>query len=597
MAPRSSLHLILCLAAACSAAPPPRPPGRAARAEVAAPRPLRVDPANYPAVAARSGGAPILGAAEGGGSLWLALSPEPRPREALLLGPTGAIRLKVASALVPPPARRPTRGGSAARAVADAAASSSLGLDLGSVTTTIDGEPPLEGSGALAAATLASLRGAPVSSKAVVLGGVLPDGTLALPHLGPATIERAAAAGASRIGFPAGMRHSREPGSGKRVDLVELAASHHVTAVEVTDVAAAYRFLTGRTLPQPRPLEEQRMELAGDIEGRVEAACDRWRARLAPEWARVLQRGEAGLSDPLRRLGERAGKLVAAAERDRTEGLFAPALHRFVGAYRLSRQLARAAAPGSGPGAEALAAEAAALGGDIDRALAKAVREAPASLGAALGAAARIRTLLAARRQVQLAAAATATPRRYFAREAAARTLFFRAEDAAAIEGSWGRPAHLEPRRAGALIAGYRAAAAAMAAAAGGDSEPAVALPAGGEAALLGKLAAARADEQRAWSRLARARLLALELHPVTRQVTSVGEPKALSRLLDRADRAALASARVAEVAAGEVPVAARLAYQAARSVRDGDAADKIEALELYWSVGARCELAALLSR
>jgi hypothetical protein len=70
-----------------------------------------------------------------------------------------------------------------------------------------------------------------------------------------------------------------------------------------------------------------------------------------------------------------------------------------------------------------------------------------------------------------------------------------------------------------------------------------------------------------------------------------------LASLLERADRAARAHARAARVAAGAIPVAARVAYQRAIALRSGDAASRVEALAALWAASAASRLAATLAR
>ena len=83
----------------------------------------------------------------------------------------------------------------------------------------------------------------------------------------------------------------------------------------------------------------------------------------------------------------------------------------------------------------------------------------------------------------------------------------------------------------------------------------------------------------------------------LTGRATSVEHEKAFMNMLATAERKARENARAASVAAGSIPVQARIAYQNARILREGDLADKLQALEAYWASSAYSQTAVMLAR
>jgi uncharacterized protein len=77
----------------------------------------------------------------------------------------------------------------------------------------------------------------------------------------------------------------------------------------------------------------------------------------------------------------------------------------------------------------------------------------------------------------------------------------------------------------------------------------------------------------------------------------SVEHEKAFLHMLGTAERTARENARAAQVAAGAIPVQARIAYQQARVLREGALADKLAALETFWASSAYSQTAVMLAR
>ncbi len=109
-------------------------------------------------------------------------------------------------------------------------------------------------------------------------------------------------------------------------------------------------------------------------------------------------------------------------------------------------------------------------------------------------------------------------------------------------------------------------------------------------------LAIARHAFERTGDALARARRLRPQLNHWTGQVASVGRPSRLRTALTLAEAAARRQATAARVAIGSIPLGARLAFQAARSLSRGDRAERFKAVELFQTASAECRLAVLVA-
>jgi hypothetical protein len=80
-------------------------------------------------------------------------------------------------------------------------------------------------------------------------------------------------------------------------------------------------------------------------------------------------------------------------------------------------------------------------------------------------------------------------------------------------------------------------------------------------------------------------------------KIARVEHDKAFTFMLAAAERSARASAHEAKIAAGAIPVQAKLAYQLAQVERDGDLGDKLDALSEYWAATAFSQTAVMLAR
>jgi hypothetical protein len=82
-----------------------------------------------------------------------------------------------------------------------------------------------------------------------------------------------------------------------------------------------------------------------------------------------------------------------------------------------------------------------------------------------------------------------------------------------------------------------------------------------------------------------------------TGRAEKVEHEKAFINMLSVAEKKARENAQGAKISAGSIPVQARIAYQQARVLREGDLADKLLALEAFWQSSAYSQTAIMLAR
>jgi hypothetical protein len=90
---------------------------------------------------------------------------------------------------------------------------------------------------------------------------------------------------------------------------------------------------------------------------------------------------------------------------------------------------------------------------------------------------------------------------------------------------------------------------------------------------------------------------LGVQNDPINGTPIAVEHDKAFMHVLASAERKARENARAAKIATGSIPIQARLAYQNARVLREGDLDDKLRALEAYWSASVYSQTAQMLAR
>jgi len=110
-------------------------------------------------------------------------------------------------------------------------------------------------------------------------------------------------------------------------------------------------------------------------------------------------------------------------------------------------------------------------------------------------------------------------------------------------------------------------------------------------------LAAAQLAYFKASTLISKRYSLGVENDMYSGRAVSVTYEKAFMSMMTSAERKARENARSAKVATGSIPVQARIAYQDAKLLREGDLADKLAALELYWKSSVYSQTAVMLAR
>ena len=126
------------------------------------------------------------------------------------------------------------------------------------------------------ASMMAALRGKGVKSDVTMTGTVNPDGTIGPVGGIPRKLRAAAKAGKKVVGYPTGQQFSRDPRTGKMVDLKRLAGKLGVQAVEVNDLYEAYELLTGDRIDRPEALSKAQMALPPHVNQAVQGRAKAW---------------------------------------------------------------------------------------------------------------------------------------------------------------------------------------------------------------------------------------------------------------------------------------------------------------------------------
>jgi uncharacterized protein len=90
---------------------------------------------------------------------------------------------------------------------------------------------------------------------------------------------------------------------------------------------------------------------------------------------------------------------------------------------------------------------------------------------------------------------------------------------------------------------------------------------------------------------------LGVQNDPISGISLSVEHDKAFMHMLTSAERKARENARAAKIATGAIPIQARITYQNARVLREGDLDDKLRALEGFWASSVYSQTAQMLAR
>jgi len=549
-------------------------------------------------------------------------------------------------------------------------ASSTLGKDLTDVKFAADAAGNVDGasaSGLMTAGFLAALTGTKIDGAATMTGIINPDGTIG-PVAGiPQTFTGAIAKGKKRLGYPIGMRHAQDVESGHSVDLVALAKAKGAKAIEISDVYAAYRLMTGQKLPRPVPVDDSEMQLEHEVVVAFETKYVGWQTQVSSAWERILELDSAGRLPPsLANLSKAARDEATEAEKLRKQGV-APAAYRhivtawiYAASATSTADILESTIAGDVTGAKAKLHEVAALTGTTEQVLRKIGALKPATIGGHLqmlsafdraitglaasmqsddslaaarayldGLAGLVKTRLAepeiteqtvakvapAVLQATRSAAATLTAvegidiegvrsldymtslpdvKRLavsFQSAAAANVTYFETLMGITDDITRNRVAVMEPDYLTAFVAANLARTSGL---------PEALKQQWGDGSLswaLLSLASARLAYFKASLLISKWYSLDVQNDWLTGQPTAVGHEQAFTSLLLTAERKAREYARAAKVATGSIPVQARIAYQNARSLRQGGLADKLAALEAFWQSSAYAQAAVMLAR
>ena len=128
-------------------------------------------------------------------------------------------------------------------------------------------------------AVIAALRGDAVRPDATLTGTINPDGSIGPVDGVVQKFGAAMKAGKRWLGYPAGMRYTKDLVTGKMVDLELFAKEHGAIAEEVADLQSAYALLTRRRLPLRAPLDPEDLALGEDTGRLLLLKAETWRAR------------------------------------------------------------------------------------------------------------------------------------------------------------------------------------------------------------------------------------------------------------------------------------------------------------------------------
>ncbi len=136
---------------------------------------------------------------------------------------------------------------------------------------------------ALATAFIAAATGQDLADDVAIIGALGPDGSVAPVALIGPRVTGALAAGARRIGVPAGQT-TTDSGD----DLAALARERGGEIVEIGDIYQAVRLATGVDLPAPQPLDPADMALSPQTGAALAGRYDAWRTQLGLYWDAIL---------------------------------------------------------------------------------------------------------------------------------------------------------------------------------------------------------------------------------------------------------------------------------------------------------------------
>lgn len=131
--------------------------------------------------------------------------------------------------------------------------------------------------GLLTAGILAGMTGQKANPRFTMTGTINPDGTIGPVGGIPQKFQAAIRAGKTTLGYPMGQQIVWDIVANREMDIRAM-AQNGIEVVEIPDVEAAYGYLTGVTLVQPKPVAPAEMTLPPKIESALRMQCQQWLA-------------------------------------------------------------------------------------------------------------------------------------------------------------------------------------------------------------------------------------------------------------------------------------------------------------------------------
>jgi len=181
-------------------------------------------------------------------------------------------------------------------------------------------------------AVVAALRGDAVRPDATITGTINPDGSIGPVDGIVQKFDAAITAGKRRLGYPAGLRYTKDLITGKKVDLELFATERGAKAEELPDIQAAYELMTGRSLPLRSPLDPEDMALGEDTRQLLTLKAEVWRVQ-SQDLFKSWEEAHPDASPQGKAIWEEASKAWQRSEEMSRKGLAAVAYSEAVQAY------------------------------------------------------------------------------------------------------------------------------------------------------------------------------------------------------------------------------------------------------------------------
>jgi hypothetical protein len=205
--------------------------------------------------------------------------------------------------------------------------------------------------GLFAVAVMAILEGDRLSRDATMTGTINPDGTIGPVGGVVQKLDAAAKAGKKRFCFPVGQRFEEQGGQAatgtteaipaRTVDVLQVAETAGVEAVEVEDLVQAYQCLVDRPLARTKPLRRTEMALSSQEYELLKGKTQDWLVKSQEAYEASRQLSQAEKFEPL---WQDASAQYDDATALLNEGLVAAAYWKAVTSYLASRTVLLAAA-------------------------------------------------------------------------------------------------------------------------------------------------------------------------------------------------------------------------------------------------------------